>query len=363
MKKLAIVIPHLSRGGAERVTIYLAEYMNRQGISCEIITFSEWEYEYSVPQNIRRIILLNKNESKIKLIPRLRKTIKNNEIDTLLIMDVPTCVFAIPACFGLCLKVIISERNSPDNFSGKWFVKVLSRYLMKMADGFVFQTEEAKQFYVNKLKNEGVVIPNPLLCTDLPDLYEGEKDKSIVSVGRLDQQKNQILLIRAFSRIANQYNDYKLIIYGEGKMRPILEKEIKTLNMEKKIFLPGNVPDVLKKIKTATLFVLPSLYEGMPNALIEAMAMGLPCIATDCPSGGARELIKHKKNGILIRNDHSDELMDAILFVLAHKEDALRMGREAMFVRKKLDGEVIGRKWIDYLRQCSKKSKHNHVVQ
>ena len=152
MKKLAIVIPHLSRGGAERVTIYLAEYMNRRGISCEIITFSEWEYEYSVPQNIRRIILLNKNESKIKLIPRLRKTIKNNKIDTLLIMDVPTCVFAIPACFGLCLKVIISERNSPDNFSGKWFVTlpfntVFSFFLLSDLEG---TTASGNIFYSTK---------------------------------------------------------------------------------------------------------------------------------------------------------------------------------------------------------------------
>lgn len=362
MKKLAIVIPYLSRGGAERVTIYLAEYINRHGIRCDIITFCEWEYEYSVPENVRRINLLDKNESKIKLIPRLRKIIKSNKIDTLLIMDVPTCIFAIPACFGLNLKVIVSERNSPYNFSGKWFVRVLSRYFMKMADGFVFQTEEAKQFYENKLKNEGTVIPNPLLCTDLPNLYEGEKDKSIVSVGRLDQQKNQILLIKAFSRIANQYYDYKLIIYGEGKLRPVLEKEIKTLNMENRIFLPGNVPDILNEIKSASLFVLPSLYEGMPNALIEAMAMGLPCIATDCPSGGARELIKHKKNGILVRNDHCDELREAILFVLDHKEEALRMGGEAMLVRKKLNGEIIGRKWVDYLSQCSKENKHNHVV-
>lgn len=352
MKKLAIIIPYLSRGGAERVSIYLAEYMNRNKIKCEIITFKEWEYEYSVPSYVKRVTLLNKNESRIKLIPRIRRIIKQEEIDTLLIMDVSTCIFVIPACHNLDLKVIVSERNSPSNFSGKWIVKVLSRHFMKKANGFVFQTKEAKQFYAKKLRNRGIVIFNPLLCTNFPDLYEGERDKTIVSVGRLDKQKNHILLIKAFSKIAKQYHEYKLIIYGEGKLRAVLENEISNLNMKDRIFLSGNVSDVLNRINSTSLFVLTSFYEGMPNALIEAMALGLPCIATDCPSGGPRELIKHQENGLLIQNDNCDDLEKAIRYILDNKEEASRMGKTAMLVRKYLDGEVIGKKWKDYLDQC-----------
>ena len=112
-------------------------------------------------------------------------------------------------------------------------------------------------------------------------------------------KKNQKILIEAFSKIEGAYPEYELIIYGEGSLRETLEKQVRDLGIEQKVKLPGNDANVLEKIRDAGIFVLSSNYEGMPNALIEAMALGIPSISTDCPCGGPKTLVQPYINGLL----------------------------------------------------------------
>ena len=170
----------------------------------------------------------------------------------------------------------------------------------------------------------------------------------IVSAGRLAPQKNQKMLITAFSKIANQYPDYNLTIYGEGALRQFLEQQISDLGLQERVFLPGNITDLHTQIKTSAFFVMSSDFEGMPNALIEAMALGLPCISTDCPCGGPKTLIREKENGLLIEVGDSDALADAMATLIENQSLAFEMGQNAVAIRDRLSMEMIGKEWVAY---------------
>ncbi len=352
MKKLIIYNTSLSRGGAERVTVYLAEHMIKNNIACDIITERIEKNEYEVPNGVERKCLTASKNYFAKLC-ELRRLIKQSQADVMLVMGVPNCIYASLAAIGLKIKVVVSERNDPANFLGKAVVKHVSRFLMMFADGFVFQTNDAKQYYSKKLKGRGTVIFNPLFTEGLPEVYSGERKKHIVTAGRLHSQKNQKMLISAFAKVSKKHPEYELVIYGEGSLRACLEAQVKELGLDGKVHLPGNVNDLCEHTKDAAMFVMSSDFEGMPNALIEAMAVGLPCISTDCPCGGPRELVESKENGILVPVGDADAMATAINELIENPELAERIGKIAQQIRNRLDCDLIGSKWIDYFESIS----------
>ena len=220
---------------------------------------------------------------------------------------------------------------------------------MKYADWFVFQTEEAKKFYDKSLNGCGIVIPNPLIIDNMPAPYTGVREKRIVTVGRLKPQKNQKLLIEAFALIYQNYPDFTLEIYGDGVLNQELQNIIDRKKLSNIVFLRGNVDDVFQKIIKASIFVMSSDYEGMPNALIEAMALGLPCISTDCPCGGPRYLIKSGVNGLLCNVNDVESLKMAFISMLDVPQKAKEMGIKAINVRYLLDANKIGDDWYNYM--------------
>ena len=189
---------------------------------------------------------------------------------------------------------------------------------------------------------------NPVDATRIPEPYIGERKKVFAAVGRLEPQKNFPMLIKAFSEFHKEEKDYQLIIYGEGKERTNLEKLIKQLNLEGSVSLPGRNKDVLNAINDSAAFILSSDYEGMPNALIEAMCMGMPVISTDCPSGGPRELIENQENGILIPVGDEDALVDA-LFSIIDVTLAEKMSKKSSELRYALTSISIFENWEKYL--------------
>ena len=347
MKKALIYNMSLARGGAERVTVYLAEYLARNGVACDIITERVYDHEYDVPNGVNRICLSRGNY--FSKVHELRKLIKQSGADVLLVMAVPNCIYASLAALGLKIRVVVSERNDPANFLGKPAVKHLSRFLMKFAHGFVFQTNDAKAYYAKKLSGRGTVIPNPLFTDSLPPAYEGEREKNIVSAGRLVPQKNQKMLIDAFSIFSKDHPDFSLTIYGEGALRGALETQARELGLDGKVFLPGNVSDLLQRTKSSAAFVMSSDFEGMPNALIEAMAIGLPCISTDCPCGGPGELINNGENGLLVPVGDTAALSDALKKLVDNPQLSEKIQKNAPSIRERLDSDLIGKAWLDYL--------------
>lgn len=348
VKKIVIFNSCLERGGAERVTVYLADYFARNGIGCDIITLKTGNNEYEVPRNVNRYSLDRQGKHGLANIFALRSLLKKSSADVMLIMGTTNGIYALTACFGLKIKTIISERNDPQNPTGKKLVNKVAYSIMKYADGFVFQTKDAKKYFDKKLGNRGKVIMNPLVTDNIPEVWDGERKKVIVSAGRYAPQKNQKMLIDAFARISADYPEYNLDIYGEGALQSELQQQINAYGLSERIILRGNVSNLLEVIKDASLFVMTSDFEGMPNALIEGMALGLPCISTDCPIGGPKSLIVDGENGLLVPVGDTVALEFAMRRVLDNSQLAQKMGQAATNIRKMLDVKNIGIQWKQY---------------
>ena len=339
-------------GGAERVAFTLAGWFADQGnCSASVVALQKAKKASYIIDRTDFIELEGKNH-----IIELRKYIKGEKPDVLITMSVPLCIYTVPALVGLGVKHIISERNSPSHFAGKKLTKWMSRILMMFADGYVFQTEDSRRYYNGRIYSKSIVIHNPV--SNMPRVFHdfGLPDsKTIVSVGRLNSQKNQGLLIRAFANVYKDYPDYSLVIWGEGRERESLLQVAKECGVESNVQLPGTATNIFEKIKDASLFVMSSDYEGMPNALMEAMALSLPCISTDCPCGGPRELIDNGKNGILVPVRDVEAMSSAIKTIISNNKLANTIGKNASTIRNTHSLEIIGQQWQSVIKRVIEK--------
>lgn len=224
----------------------------------------------------------------------------------------------------------------------------MAKHLFQKADGGVFQTKDAQKWFPLPIQKISEVIYNPI-----NDAFFGEKyhpiANNVVTCGRLEEQKNQEMLVVAFSEVIKKYPDAHLNIYGEGGLRERLHQQIVELHLENNVFLMGKTSDVPAVLGTAQIFVLPSRYEGMPNALMEAMAVGVPCISTDCPCGGPQALLESGKNGILVPVGDTNALANAIMELLADEGQRKRYSRNAKKAAENYTQEKICNKWLSYI--------------
>ncbi len=198
----------------------------------------------------------------------------------------------------------------------------------------------------------------------IPKASNGPRRKEIVAIGRLEKQKNFHLLIDAFALFQKAHSDYVLTIYGQGSLKEELERYAKHNLLFNTYAFPGEKANVLELISNAAMFVLSSDYEGMPNVLIEAMALGLPVIATDCPVGGPRELITNGINGLLVPVGDKKVLFESMCALADDIFYAEKLGNNALKVRGKLEINKIANQWLDYLKNvCRKfnKCKNNSI--
>ena len=158
-------------------------------------------------------------------------------------------------------------------------------------------------------------------------------------------------LINAFSKVSSTYPQYKLKIFGDGPLKEELQKQINDLHMKDKIFLCGVTDDMKQELEKSKIFVLSSDYEGMPNALIEAMVVGCAVISTDCPCGGPKELIKNNKNGILIPIENEEKLIKSINFLIEDENNAEIMGKNAKNIKEILNTNYILEQWKKYIKK------------
>ncbi|MDE5598104.1 MAG: glycosyltransferase, partial [Lachnospiraceae bacterium] len=183
--------------------------------------------------------------------------------------------------------------------------------------------------------------------------FQVEREKRIVSVGRMDANKNHEMMIRAFAKLAVKYPEYTLTIYGDGELRSHLEKLIDSLELSGRVFMPGVILNVADEIEKVSLFLLTSYSEGVSNALIEAMALGLPVIATDVPSGGTVELIEHGKNGWMIPVGDEMALEKAMDKLLSDRELAENLGMQARTLQKRFAPERVNKQWQNYFESLN----------
>lgn len=346
--KIVFYINTLGGGGAERVVVTLAKALSD---SNKVIVVNSYpvDEEYNLNDKIKHIYLEKNNtvsnfiSRNIGRVSRLRKVLKKEKPDVLISFMAEPNYRAIVASIGLKNKVIISVRNDPNMEYPTAINRFLAKTLFRLANGIVFQTEDAKKWFPKSIQKKSTIIYNQVDEVFYNTKYNGIRH-DIVTTGRLTAQKNHKMLIQAFAKISDRVTD-NLIIYGEGELRNELSELISELNLENRVFLPGRIANVAETIKSAKLFVLSSDYEGMPNSLMEAMALGIPCISTDCPCGGPRELFGSYSKERLIPCGDIDGLSNTIYKMLTkHGDESIEKG-----LSKKFHSKIIGEKWKKYI--------------
>jgi glycosyltransferase involved in cell wall biosynthesis len=288
----------------------------------------------------------------------IRRLIRIKNITVLLKQIKPDIVI----CFGMLvgviapkllgIKTIYSERGDPGSKTNEGLVGIIRSITFPWLDGFVFQVKGAKMYFSQNIQKKSVVIPNPVYMKYDDYTIPNKREKIIVNVGRLHHQKNQRLLISAFNEIAEEFPDYNLHIYGQdGGLESELKEYVHWLQLDKRICFMGTTSNLWDEILNASLFVLSSDYEGMPNALMEAMALGIPCVSTDCPPGGPAALIKHNENGLLCPINDVKSLMNCMRLMLKDRERAEKMALLAKEICYTHTVEKVMNQWRNYINQ------------
>ena len=362
--KIMFHLNSLGKGGAERVVSLLANEFVKNGV--EVIIATEWysEEEYKLEAGVKRVHAgLSQRQEKASRIAKqwyrihnLRKVLLKEKPDVLLSFCVKANYRAMMAATASRIPVITSVRNDPKiDYVGR-INSFMNKLFLNRAAGCVFQTEEAKSFFDRTLQKKAIIICNPV-----NEKYLKAKrkipEKKIVTVGRLSTQKNQMLLVKAFEKLLEKYPDYTLCVYGEesddgckGKLiQYVTKKELKD-----KIHFMGLSSTLEIDLADAAMFVLSSDYEGMPNALMEAMALGLPVISTDCPCGGSRYWIDHGKTGQLVPVKDVNAMAQAMEYYIESPRMAEEIGRMARLRLQEASLDKIFEQWKNYINKTVK---------
>lgn len=359
--RITLFISALSGGGAERVTCNLANHLAGFGHDVEILTMSETDAAEPLHRGVKHVPVLKNCERGNKLIGnakrifRLCKYMKTQRVDAYVVMLPVTTQLMLRLSKLTKAPIVVSERADPKEYSPKTQKALQS--LACRASGYVFQTDEAADWYAPYLKGVAYeVIPNAINPAFIRPAYAGERDKTVVGVGRFSQQKNFALLIKAFAKVADKFPEHRLVIYGQGNLLESYQSLAAELGVGDRVEFPGFVPDMPQRLEKAGMFVLSSDYEGMPNALMEAMALGLPCVSTDCGGGGARFLIKDGENGLLVPQKDVDAMAQAMDKILSDEEFAQKLGGNARALQNTLAPEKIYGRWEQFIYQVVKRS-------
>ncbi|MBD5511126.1 MAG: glycosyltransferase family 4 protein [Lachnospiraceae bacterium] len=356
-KKIVIFCSSLARGGTERVAVNLAEFMKNRGISVTIVTQYRAKNEYALPDGVSRVFSeITDDEAAGNRIGnffarcrKLRRIWKEQKPDCILSFIGKNNVMAVLTALFTKIPVVVSVRSEPKYENATHTMRFLAKTLFVGAAGIVVQTKEAKKFFPVYLRGRTVVLKNPLNPDFVRPRFTGERDGNIVAVGRVDSNKNHEMIIRAFSRLTKEFPQSALTIYGEGECRKGLQELADRLGISDRVSLPGAVTDVPEKIYKSSVFVLSSNIEGMPNALLEAMCLGIPVISTDCPCGGPGELIENGVNGFLIAVGDEKALEDRLRLLLKDRDRAERMGEQAVLLQKEYEPDKVNAEWLAYL--------------
>ena len=358
MKSVAFFISKLRYGGAERVMVNLANAFAKDDYDVHFITTVREKEEYELLPAVHRLVIAEEVKlSSCKVISVaqevqfIRKVIRAYKSECLISFMANNNFRDIVACWGVKTKAIISVRNDPRREYYSPMLRTVMRLLFPLANGIVFQTQEEKNYFPQFIQRKSVIIYNPVRQDFFDAPTRVGECKEVVSVGRLEPQKNFRMLIHAFAKIANIFPDYRLVIYGGGTMHESLAKDIADSGMVGRICLAGTTKDVKTCLAKAEIFVMPSNFEGLPNALMEAMTVGKPVIATDCPAGGPRELIKNGGNGLLVPVGDEAAMAQAMTKLLREPELRKSMGDAARKTAESFRPECILQKWQDFIRE------------
>lgn len=340
----------LGNGGAARVITVLAEELAERGYEVSVLSFPFHEAEYKLKAGVKHIVLGNtRHLSVMQRIQLIRKELKRHTAATVISFEYFVNMQTILAAMGLKKKVIVSERNDPATAGGTFPKSVIRNVLYMFCHRLVCQTPDAKAYFPRGIQRKATVIANPVKA-DLPEPLQGERSHYIVNFCRLAEQKNLKLLIDAFAEFHQSHPDYKLRIYGNGPERDALIEYASACNLASEVQIYNAIENVHEEILDAAMFVSSSDYEGLSNSMLEAMAIGLPVICTDCPCGGARMIIDDGTNGMLVPVNNKAAMAEAMIRVADDKEFANYLSRNAAHIREALSVSNITSEWESVIK-------------
>lgn len=359
VNKITFVCDSMQSGGAEKVIASLANEMAKNSIDITIIGVGDIKPPksfYFLDESIKYINFSNEKKKRVNGIKRIWllrnqfKIIKPNVVISFL----PNAnIYACLSLFGLGIPHIVSERNNPKVDPKGRITRIFKKLSFYLADGCVFQTGDARAYYKRIKDDKVTVIKNPIVLYSKPIVKNVTREKVVLTVGRLTEQKNYYCLLKAFKLFNRKNeNEYQLRIYGDGPLKNELHDYCRKIQIENYVHFMGNDPLWHKKEQLDSMFVLSSNYEGMPNSLAEAMALGIPSISTDSPIGGSRELIKDEINGFLVPINDYEKLakrMDEII-----KKSNLDFSENNKMMYIDFSPKTISSLWISFAKSLKK---------
>lgn len=346
--KLTFVTSTLHAGGSERVMSLLANTFAQKGYEVEIVCINKHLVFYPIDEKVKVWFAEDevKSLSILKKMMWLRKHINSEKPDVVIAFMLEVYCVTLASLIGVSVPVISSERIDP-HFFGR--AKGLLRWLLlRRTTHLVVQTVRIKDFYSAKLQSRTTIIPNPV--TDkVFSLKPTLKQKRIIAVGRLAYQKNYPMMFRAFAKVHHDFPDWQLVVYGNGPQKDEIRGVIERLGMEGHIILAGKSDHVVEEMNKSSLFVMSSDYEGMSNALLEAVCVGLPVISTDV--SGARDLITEGVNGYIVPVGNERALTLALSSMLSSPEKMDEMGRQSKALAPRFREEQIVGQWEELIKK------------
>lgn len=350
--KIVFVTATLTSGGSERVTSLVANQLAERGHQVEIVNLNKHIVFYPIHQQVKLSFAEDEvGSSIVSKILWLRKHVKVEKPDVVIpFMEAVYCVTLL-ALIGIKVPTISSERIDPRK--SPFIRNILRRIFLPLTTHLVVQTQDIKAFYPKFIQKKTSIIYNPVSETVF-NLQEEPKENTIISVGKLDGQKNQKLLINAFASIAEDFPDWKLVIYGEGRERDSLESLVSSFKSQvsSRILLPGRCETVIEEMNKAKVFAFSSDFEGMSNAILEAVCVGLPVVTTNV--SGAAELVKDGEGGFVVPIRDGKALADALRTILLDEQLREKMARENKARAKEFKLDMIVDQWESLILQICK---------
>lgn len=391
-KKIAFFIDSLGGGGAERVVSILSAELSVRGYDVDILMLNKRPMAYTLPEDVgiyyaedmpvtsgwgkfaRKVLekcmyfqvrfwnpLLRKfgchsyprvNETRMHFYANYalpyREYLKQNPGCTAFGFLIRSNIAMLMAAKGLSVKTVFCERNNPVRPDMPANIMKIRDRISRRCKAAVFQTEEERDYYT-WLRCDTAVIPNPLK-EGLPEPFSGQRRKEIANFCRLNKQKNIPLLIDAFEMLLREHPDYTLRIYGRGEEKDNLIALTKRKDLEKSVIFEDFAPDIHERILDAAMFVFTSDYEGLSNSMLEALAIGLPCVCTDCDGGGARMMIQDHINGILVPVGDVQAVYNGMKEIIEKPLLANQLSLEAAKVREQLSLPRIVDRWEEIIQ-------------
>lgn len=357
MKKVLFVIPSLSGGGAERVVSEISSELSST-YEVYILIFYKSIEEYKVSKNVKIINLSNGEKKEYFQIGRLnrlrkiRKTIKDINPDAI----IPFLSFVCIYCFISLLftkyinRLIFTERCNPKFFSKKIsFLKKICQIFIKK---IIVQNSGQQSQLMLYEKRKSFIIPNPINKDYLEfDKKLPQTPTHIISIGRLTKQKNYELAINAFNNLLKDYPNMIYHIYGQGEENESISNLINDLCIHKNVILEGYCSCIENKYKNADIYLMTSKFEGLPNALAESMAVGIPSISTNCDFGPS-DLIENEDMGILVKEGDQKEVENALRYMILNYQKYINLSKKTKEkMKQKYSIESIKNKWIEVIEK------------